>query len=78
MNERKAKRYKTKIYYLPKDIINIYNNTISRKNFYDQSINSDARWYEELLSIGQDIDYITGCLLDYEHMKNHHRLIAVR
>ena len=78
MNEKKAKRYKTKIYYLPKDIINIYNNTISRKNFYDQSINSDARWYEELLSIGQDIDYITGCLLDYEYMKNHHRLIAVR
>ena len=26
---------------------------------------------------GQGEDYTTGCLLDYEHIKNHNRLIAV-
>ena len=35
--------------------------------------------YEEIrkLTTGQGGDYNTGCLLDYEYIKNHHRLIAV-
>ena len=27
--------------------------------------------------IGQGEDYTTGCLLDYEYIKNHYRLAAV-
>ena len=29
------------------------------------------------LTIAQGEDYTTGCLLDYEYIKNHYRLIAV-
>ena len=49
------------------------------KNFYYQPINSDIKRYEELrkLTMGQGEDYTIGCLLDYEYIKNHYRLIAV-
>ena len=65
------KRFKAKRYYLPKEIINNYNVTISEKNFYDQTIDSDIKWYEEIrkLTAGQGDDYTTGCLLDYNYIK---------
>ena len=46
---------------------------------YDQAIDSDIKGYEEMrkLTTGLGEDYTTGCLLDYEYIKNHHRLIAV-
>ena len=49
------------------------------KNFYDQAIDSDIKRYEEIrtLTTGQGEDYTTGCLLDYDYIKNHDRLIAV-
>ena len=52
---------------------------INGKNFYDQPIDSDIKQYEEIrkLTTGQGEDYTTGCLLDYEYIKNHYRLIAV-
>ena len=51
---------------------------ISRKNFYDQPIASDIKWYEiGKLTTGQDEYYTTGCLLDYKHIKNHYRLTTV-
>ena len=31
----------------------------------------------ENLEKGQGEDYTTGCLLDYDYIKNHYRLIAV-
>ena len=37
------KRFKAKRYYLPKEIINNYNATISEKSFYDQTIDSDIK-----------------------------------
>ena len=47
--------------------------------FYDQTIDSDVKRYEEIrkLTTGQGEDYATGCLLDYDYIKNHYRLIAV-
>ena len=47
------------------------------KNFYDQAI--DIKRYEEIrkLTTRQGEDYITGCLLDYDYIKNHFRLTAV-
>ena len=35
--------------------------------------------YEEIIKLttGQGEDYTTGCLLEYNHIKNHYRLIAV-
>ena len=52
---------------------------INGKNFYDQPINADIKRYEEItkLTTGQGEDYTTGCLLDYEYIKNHYRLIAI-
>ena len=73
-----SKRFKAKRYYLPKGIIKIYNVIINGKNFYDQAIDSDIKRYEEIRKLktrqGEDT---TGCLLDYDYIKNHYRLIAV-
>ena len=52
---------------------------INRKTFYDQAINSDIKRYDKIrkLTTGQGADCTTGCLLDYDYMKYHYRLIAV-
>ena len=49
------------------------------KNFSDQAFDSDIKLYEEIrkLTTEQGEDYTTGCLLHYEYIKNHYRLIAV-
>ena len=49
------------------------------KNFHDQPTDSYIKRYEEIgkLTAGQGKDYTTGCLLDYEYIKSHYRLIAV-
>ena len=72
-------RFKARRYYLPKDIIDNYNVIIDRKNFYDQAIDSDIKWYEEIrkLTTGQSEDYTTECFLGFDYIKNHYRLIAV-
>ena len=46
--------------------------------FYDQPTDSDIKLHEEIrkLTTGKGKDYITGCLLDYEYIKNCYRLIA--
>ena len=58
-----SKRFKDKIYYLPKDIIKNYNGIISGKNFHDQPIDSDIKRYEEIrkLTTRQREEYTTGC-----------------
>ena len=65
--------------YLPKGIIKNYNVIINGENFYDQLIDSDIKRYEEIRKVvtGQVEDYTTGCLLEYEYIKNHYKLIAV-
>ena len=49
------------------------------KNFFDQSINSDLKTYENIRKIatGQGDDYTTGCLLDYSYFKENYRMIAI-
>ena len=51
---------------------------ITGKNFSDQPIDSDIKTYEEIrnLTTGQGEDYTTGCLLDYDYVKNHYRFTA--
>ena len=77
--DNNSKRFKTRRYYLPKDVIDNYNVIISGRNFCDQPVDSDIKRYEEIrkLTTGQGEDYTTGCLLDYEYIKNHYRLIAI-
>ena len=74
-----AKIFKAKRYYLPKVGIDNYNVIINGKNFYNQPIDSNIKRYEEVRKIttGQGEDYTTGCVLDYDYIKNHYRLIAV-
>ena len=54
-----------------KYIIKNYNVIISGKNFYDQPIDFNIKWYEEKrkLTTGQVEDYTTGRLLDYDLIK---------
>ena len=51
-----------------------YNVIISRKNINDQPIDSDIKRYKEIrkLTTGQGEDYTTGCLLDYDYIKNYY------
>ena len=62
-----------------KRLLKIIMSSSMEKNFYDQPIISDTKWYEEVrkLTTGRLCeDYTTGCLLDYEYIENHYRLIA--
>ena len=45
----------------------------------EKTTDSDIKRYEEIrkLTTGQGEDYTTGCLLDYDYIKNHYRLMAV-
>ena len=73
------KDFKTQPYHLPKGFIDNYNVINNTKNFYNQPNDSDIKRYEEIrkLTTGNGEDYTTGCLLDYDYIKNHYRLIAV-
>ena len=77
--DKDVKRFKTQIYYLPEGIIKNYNVIINGQNFYDQAIDSNTKWYEEIRksTSGQGEDYTTGCLLNYDYKKNHYGLVAV-
>ena len=74
-----AKRFNARKHYLPKGIIDNYTVIINGKNFRNQPVDSDIKRYEEIRNFkkGQGEDYTTGCLLDYDYIKNHYRLLAV-
>ena len=74
-----AEQFKTRKYSLPKGINVNYNVTIYEKNFYGQAIGSDIKRYGGIrkLTTGQGDNYTTGCLLDYDYIKNCYRLKAV-
>ena len=52
---------------------------INGNNFYDQSIDPDIKHYKERRNLiaGQSEGYTTGCLLDYDYIKNYYRATAV-
>ena len=53
--------------------------TINEKKIYDQATDSNIKRYKEIrkLTTGTGENYTSGCLLDYDYIKNHYRLIAV-
>ena len=65
-----AKRFISRKYYLPKDIIKNYNVIINGKNLYDEASDSNINRYEEIrkLTTGQGENYTTGCLLNYDYI----------
>ena len=77
--DKNAKRYKARRYYLSKGITKNYNAIINGKNVYDQPNDSHVKRYKEIkkLAIGPGEDYTTGCLLKYNYIKSHYKLIAV-
>ena len=66
-------------YYLPKVEIKDYNVIIDGKNFFDQSINSNLKTYENIrkIAISQADDYTTGCLLGYSYFKEIYKMIPI-
>ena len=74
-----GKRFQSRRYYLPKGTTENYNVIINGKNFNDQPSDSDIKRYEEIrkLTTDQGEDFAAGCLLDYDCIKNHYRLIVV-
>ena len=52
---------------------------IDGRNFYDQTISSDERQYDELrkVNLGKGDDYTTGCLLDYAYFKRDYKIIVI-
>ena len=68
----------SKRYNLPNVKIKDDNVMIDGKNF-DQPIKNDNITYENIwkIAIGQEDDYTTGCLLDYDYFKNYYNMIAI-
>ena len=56
-----------------------YKVLIDGRNFYDQPVNDIIKRYDEIREIvtGQEDDYTTGCLFDYQYFKDHYNLIAI-
>ena len=65
-------------YYFPTAKIKDYNVMIDRKNFYDQPIKNYIKTYDNISKIatGQGDDYTVGCLLDYNYVKIHYKMMA--
>ena len=68
---------------MPKNIVyqkaKNYNVIVNGKTFSDQAIYSGIKWYEEIriFTTRQGVYYTTGCLLAYDYIKNHYRLIVI-
>ena len=52
---------------------------INGENFFDQPIKNNAVTYENIRKIatGQGEDYTTGCLLNYQYIKDYYKMIAI-
>ena len=62
-------------YYLPRIDLEKFNVIIDRRNFYDNTIESDIEKYRELkkVMIGKGEDYTTGSLLDFNYFDKHYK-----
>ena len=52
---------------------------IDGKNFFNQPVKNDKVTYENIrkITIGQEDDYTTGCLLNYTYFIKYYKMIAV-
>ena len=52
---------------------------IDGENFFDQLVKNDIRAYDSIKksSTGQGEDYTTGCLLDYNYLQEHYKMISL-
>ena len=77
--ENDRQRTSNKIYYILNVEIKDYIVIIDGKNFFNQTINSMIKTYENIrkITVGQGDDYTNGWLLDYKYFKKHYKMIAV-
>ena len=56
-----------------------YNVMIDGQNLFDQPVKNDLRTYYNIQKIANDrkVDYISGCLLDYNYFNNYYKMIAI-
>ena len=50
-----------------------YNVMIDGQNIFDQTVKNNLRTYNNIrkITIDQEVDYTTGCLLDYPYFKKY-------
>ena len=77
--DKKVERNSHKKYFLPRVNIANYKVLIDGRNFYNQPINDLVKQHDQIrkTATGQGDDYTTGCLLDYQYLKDYYNLIAV-
>ena len=77
--EGDEQRTSARRYYLPTAEIKGYNVLINGKNFFNQPIKNDKITYENIRKIatGQGDNYTTGCLLNYQYIKDYYKMIAI-
>ena len=66
-------------YYLPKVEIKDYNVITDGKKFSDQPAENDLGTYDNIrkITIGQEDDHATGCLLDFNYFNEYYKVIAI-
>ena len=77
--EDEMQRTSYKRYYLPAVEIKNYSVMIDGQNFFDQPVRNNLITSDSIRKIatGQENDYTTGCLLDYNYFKNFYKMIAI-
>ena len=77
--EDEIQRTSYKRYYLPAVEIKNYSVMIDGQNFFDQPVRNNLITSDSIRKIatGQENDYTTGCLLDYNYFKNFYKMIAI-
>ena len=77
--EDEMQRTSYKRYYLPAVEIKNYRVMIDGQNFFDQPVRNNLITSDSIRKIatGQENDYTTGCLLDYNYFKNFYKMIAI-
>ena len=77
--ENDEQRTSARRYDLPTVEIKDYNVLINGEKFFDQPIKNDKTTYANIRKIatGQGEDYTTGCLLNYQYIKDYYKMIAI-
>ena len=76
----KVERNSHRKYFLPRVNITNYNVLVDGRNYHDQPVNDMIKQYDEIrrIATGQEDDYTTGCLLNYQYFKDHCNLVATK
>ena len=77
--DKKVQRNSHRKYFLASLNITNYNVLIDGRKFYNQSVNSQIKKYDDIRKIatGQGDDYTRECLLNYLCFRDHYQLIVV-